>query len=63
MRDSGTRLVDVLAAGTGGTEIVDADVVHIEVDFNIFRFRQDGNGRRRRVDTAAGFGDRTRWTR
>ena len=55
--DGRTRLIDVLAAGTGGAEIVDADVVHVEVDFDVFRFRQDGNGCRRRVDTAAGFGD------
>ena len=38
--DGRTRLIDVLAAGTGGAEIVDADVVHVEVDFDVFRFRQ-----------------------
>ena len=48
--DSRTRLVDVLAAGTGGAEVIDADVVHVDFDIDIIRqFRHDIDSRKGRV--------------
>src|SRR5690606_6648162 len=46
-------LVDVLPAGAGGTECVDADVGRIDDDIaDLVRFRQYGNGAGRGVDAA-----------
>ena len=53
--DGGTRLVDVLAAGTGGSKVVDADVVHIDFDFYVVRqFRHDIDGRKGRMAAGGG---------
>src|SRR5574343_984814 len=50
-------LVDVLAASTGGTEGVDAQVGRVEVDvLDLVGFRHHGNGARRGVDAPLGFG-------
>ncbi len=56
--DSGIGPVDMLAAGAGRPVGVDFKVVRIDVDFDVVSFRQDGDGDRRGVDPAAGFGDR-----
>ena len=55
----GVRGVDALAAVAGGAVHVDADIVRIEIDFDVIDFRQDCNGCRRSVDTAGrlGLGD------
>ena len=48
--DSRTRLVDVLATGTGCAEIIDTDIVHIDFHIDIVRqFGHDIDGRKRRV--------------
>ena len=56
--DSRTRLIDVLTAGPAGSEIIDADIIHIQIDFHIFRFRQYGYRSGRRMNAAAGFRNR-----
>ena len=43
----------MLTAGTGSSEIIDAYVFHVQVDFHIFRFGQNGYRRRRCMNTAA----------
>lgn len=45
MRTAELYLVDMLAAGTAGTVVIDAHIIHVEVDFHIFGFRQYGYGR------------------
>ena len=49
-------LVDVLAAGAARAERVEAVVVGLEIDFDVFRLGQHGDGRGRGVDAALRFG-------
>ena len=52
-------LVDVLAAGAGGAEGVDAQVGRVEIDvLDLVDFRHHRHGARRGVDAALGFGHR-----
>jgi len=53
--DAGGGLVDVLAAGTGGTIGVFPDVRRSDLYLKILSFRKDGNGSRRCVDPSLGF--------
>src|ERR1700679_1658777 len=48
--------VDRLAAGAGGAEGVDAEVLLFDLDVNFFSFGEDGDGYSRGVDAALGFG-------
>ena len=48
----------MLAAGAGGAHRVDADVLGPDVDVDLLGLRQHRDGRRRRVDAAAGLGRR-----
>ena len=43
----------MLTAGTGSSEIIDAYIFHIQVDFHIFRFGQNCYRRRRCMNTTA----------
>ena len=49
-------LVDVLAAGAAGAKMSFAIVVGLDVDFDVFRLGQHGDGGGRGVDAALGFG-------
>src|SRR3970282_2634036 len=50
--------VDRLAAGTGRTVHVDADVLVVDVDLDLLGFREHGHGRGRGVDPSGRFGRR-----
>jgi hypothetical protein len=58
MRDADGRVggVDRLAAGAGGTERVDAEILLFDLDVDFFGFREDGYGDGRGVDAALRFG-------
>ena len=57
--DGGVGFVDVLAAGAGCAEGVDAQVGRVQLDvFEFVRFRHDGDGAGGGVDTALAFGGR-----
>ena len=58
MRTAEFGLVDVLAAGAARSHGVDAQVIGLDVDVDVFRLRQDRHGRRRSVDATAGLGRR-----
>ena len=49
------RFVDVLATGAARSHRVDANVVRLDIDIDIFCFRQYRHGRGGRVDPAARF--------
>ena len=51
-------LVDVLAAGAGGTVTVDAQIALVDLDIDFLGFRQHGDGHGRGVDAALAFGGR-----
>ena len=51
----GGCLIDMLAARTGRTEIIDTHVFHIKLDLHVFRFGKHGNSCRRCMYTAARF--------
>ena len=50
--DGGGGFVDVLAAGAAGAERIEAIVVRLEVDFDLFRLGQHGDGGGGGVDAA-----------
>ena len=52
------RLVDVLAAGPARPHRVDADVLRADIDIDLLRLRQHGDGRRRSMDAPARLGRR-----
>ena len=58
MRDADRRVggVDRLAAGAGGAEGVDAEILVFDLDVDFFGFGEDGDGDGRGVDAALGFG-------
>src|SRR5690606_23200842 len=55
MQDAHARIgrVGVLAAGARGARRVEPDVLRPDFDIDILRLRQDGDRRRRGMDTAA----------
>ncbi len=50
--------VDALAAGAGGAEGIDADILGFDLDFDFVGFGQHGDGDRGSVHAALLFGDR-----
>ena len=52
--DGGLRLIDVLAAGTGGTERVDLQILGVDGKFHFLRLRHDGHSGGRGLDAAGG---------
>src|SRR6266851_35656 len=58
VRDADRRVggVDRLAAGAGGAEGVDAEILGLDLDVDLFGFGEDRYGDSRRVNAALGFG-------
>ena len=54
---SGVGFVDVLPACARGPHRIDAHVIHIEINVDIFNFGQDGDRCRRGMDTTLRFRD------
>ena len=54
--DGGFGFVDVLAARAGGAEFIESVILRLKIDFDIFGFGHHGNGRRRGMNPALGFG-------
>ena len=52
------RLVHVLAAGAAGAHRVDLQIGFVDVEVDLLRLRQHGDGRRRGVDAPLRFGRR-----
>jgi hypothetical protein len=65
MRDADGRVgrVDRLAAGAGGAEGVDAEVLGFDLDVDLFGLGQHGDGDGGGVDAALRLGGGTRCTR
>ena len=53
--DGGGGLVDVLSAGTGGAEGVDAQIVSVQLELHVIHLRQHCHGDGAGVDAPAGF--------
>src|SRR5712692_1264134 len=57
MRDPDRRIggVHALTAGSAGAKRIDSQIAFVDLDVDLFRLRQDGNSRCRRVSSSAGF--------